>query len=79
MSFIFSRSKPFSEAVAAAAPPSAPVQIARVTEPSGDAVAQAEKDKQRRRGGAGARRGIQTVLTGGDAFGTTAGKTLLGA
>jgi len=78
MSFIFSRSKPFNEAVAAAQP--APVQIARSTEPTGDVVAQAEKDKQRRRGGAGQRRGLATVLTGEQTvFGATAGKTLLGA
>ena len=75
MSFIFSRPSPQP-----VAPPSAPIQFARSTEPSGDAVAQAEKDKQRRRGSAGARRGLSTILSGDQTqFGVTTGKTLLGA
>ena len=78
MSFIFSRSPKVKEAIAVANPPPAPVQLARSVEPTGDAVADAEKKK--RRGGAGQRRGLSTVLTRGqEALGATTGKTLLGA
>jgi len=78
MSFIFSRPKSEPTAAAPAPLPPAPVQLARSTEPTGDAV-EAE-EKKRRRGGAGQRRGLSTILTGEQTtFGATAGKTLLGS
>ena len=77
MSFIFSRPSPQPSSTPL---PPAPVQIARSTELSGDAVIQAERDKQRRRGSAGARRGLSTILSGDQTqLGATTGKTLLGA
>ena len=84
MSFIFSRpkSQPATPAPAPVIQPvAAPVQIARATVPTGDvAVTEAAAtEKKKRRGGAGARRGAGTILTGQEAFlGATTGKTLLG-
>ena len=54
----------------------APVQAAApIIDPAGDPAR-----RDRKRGGAGARRGGATILTGtqGTEFGTTQGKTLLG-
>ena len=58
----------------APAPVAPPPVLAPVSDPAGD-----RRDRLRQqRGGAGARRGSTTVLTGGDESGATAGKTLLG-
>ena len=63
------------------APQPAPAPVAlpsQAADPAGDAV-QAAALKKQRRGGAGSRRGSETVLTGQDTLGATTGKTLLGA
>jgi len=89
MSFLFSKPSPAPAAAAPLPPPptvqpasvSAPVQLARSVEPTGDAAIadKAAAEKKQRRGGAGRRRGLPTILTGDQAFlGATTGKTLLG-